>query len=370
MHEIIRVLASSVVSSADALPAGTDSARLSDVNTVVLSVLAAVHKLRHEPSRRSQFAMPAAVMQQFEYMPWTAQSGRAGLRDSLQQLITGTLRSGCRATGDAELRQRHYRQMVELIDYQLDARKSYLDSVQDSDKYSVLLQQYEAQRADLIQPLVLDRQYELATKLAEKYLDFQTLVQICDSTDNQQRLDEYIRKYQSLNFSQFAINWHLRQNKRGDLFERFKHNQADLSRFLADHPSLAWVQAVFNGDMAKAGRVLIELANAEQELVARKKTMLSLAKLVSLAADEDLHGQVAGINADLRLIEYQSLLGAELLEAFGYDTVDQKVLKVEEIINVSCHLEHGLVCMVGFIVSQTDIPCQLAADRRGERRRQ
>lgn len=175
----------------------------------------------------------------------------------------------------------------------------------------------------------------MAAKLAEKYLDFQTLVVICDRTENQIRLDEYIDRFKDHDFSQFAIQWHLQQNKRGDLFERFKRNQSDLTRFLGDHPSLAWVQAVFNENLAKAARILVKLAQNETELIARKKTMLSLAKLSSLAADEALDEQIEAINNELTLIDYQSQVPVRLLSIFGYDTEHPKVLKPEEIINVS-----------------------------------
>lgn len=57
-------------------------------------------------------------------------------------------------------------------------------------------------------------QYEQAAKLAEKYLDFKTLDVICEQTKNQLRLEEYIERYRYQDFSQFAINWHLQQNKR------------------------------------------------------------------------------------------------------------------------------------------------------------
>jgi nuclear pore complex protein Nup133 len=86
------------------------------------------------------------------------------------------------------------------------------------------------------------------TKLAEKYFDFQTLVIICDRTSNQQRLDEYIERFKELNFSQFAISWHMKQNKQGHLFERFRNNQVELAKFLNNHPSLAWIQLFFNGE--------------------------------------------------------------------------------------------------------------------------
>lgn len=270
------------------------------------------------------------------------------------------MKYGIRSTGEPELRQRHYRQLVDLVDFVLDGRKAYLESIKDTDKYGVMLQQYESQRSDLIYPfgkyhgrarekamskperLSLDRfvvsvhdgQYELAIKLAEKYLDFQILVQICDQTSNQERLDEYIDKYKEMEFSQFAINWHLRQNKRGDLFERFKHNQADLSKFLGDHPSLAWVQCIFNGDLGRAAKILTMLAQNETELVRRKKTMLSLAKLACTAADEDMSVQLAIINVELFIISYQDIIPEHLLNAFGYDLANPPVLKAEEIINV------------------------------------
>lgn len=178
-------------------------------------------------------------------------------------------------------------------------------------------------------------QYELAAKLAEKYLDFKTLVVICDQTKNQSRLEEYIERYRDKDFSQFAINWHLQQNKRGDLFERFKRNQSELTRFLGDHPSLEWIQTVFNGDLSRASRILLSLAQNETEFISRKKTMLSLAKLTSLAADEELSTEVEVINGELQLIDYQLKVSTRMLQIFGYDSDNQKVLKPEEIINVS-----------------------------------
>lgn len=159
---------------------------------------------------------------------------------------------------------------------------------------------------------------------------------ICDRTKNQARLDEYIERFKEHDFSQFAINWHLQQNKQGDLFERFRRNQSDLTRFLSDHPSLAWVLAIFNGNLSKAARILWSVAQNETEFVTRKKTMLSLAKLASLATDENLNDQIELINAELLVIDYQAQIPTRLLAVFGYETENPKVLKPEEIINVNC----------------------------------
>lgn len=268
-----------------------------------------------------------------ELLPWTSASGKSGIRDVLVQLIQVTLKHGVRGTGEPEVRHRFYQQMVELIDVVLDGKRQYLDSVAGTEKHAVLQRQYESQRSDLIYPLVDDEQYELAIKLAEKYLDFQTLVIVCDRTENQQKLDEYIARYAEHDFSQIAINWHLRQNKRADLFERFKHNQSALGQFLVDHPSLAWLQLIFNGEYGNAGKILLELATRESESVARKKTMLSLAKLAFCATQEHRES-VERINTELNLIEYQVALRPELLQALGYETQNPRPLAAEEIIDV------------------------------------
>lgn len=230
--------------------------------------------LQYRENKRELYSLPSSKINSYEYLPWTTSSGRNGLRDSLLNLINITLKNGARSTGEPEIKQKLYQQMMDLIDFVLDGRKNYLESIKDNEKYSVLVQQYECQRRDLIYPLVEDEQYELAAKLAEKYLDFQILIIICDRTENQDRLNNYIEKYHHYDFSQFAINWHLRQNKQGELFERFKNNQAALTKFLGDHPSLAWIQLIFNGEMSQASKILYRLAQDEVEFIARKKVNL------------------------------------------------------------------------------------------------
>lgn len=241
-----------------------------EVDAIVLQVLDEIVKFRE---KNSGLYKPQDTQKDlYEYLPWTAASDVGGLRDTLLQLIQLTLRNGIQLNGETEYRFKHYQQMTELIDFVLDGRRNYLASIKNNqEKLNVLQHQYDSQRFDLIYPLVEDEQYELAAKLAEKYFDFQTLVIICDRTENQQRLDEYIERFKSQNFSQFAISWHMKQNKQGDLFGRFKNNQVELAKFLNNHPSLAWIQLIFNGQMSKASNVLLELAQNEVELVARKR---------------------------------------------------------------------------------------------------
>ncbi|XP_037955264.1 nuclear pore complex protein Nup133-like [Teleopsis dalmanni] len=304
-----------------------------DINAIVLHLLSEIHTFREQNA--SIFSLPADKLDMYEYLPWTAMSGSAGMRDVLNHLVDITTRYGTRTPCDQSTKQKLYQQILELIDYILDGRKSYLDSIRDTEKYNVFLQQYESQRLSLISLLINDEQYELAAKLAEKYLDFQCLVIICDQSDSQERLDHYIKKFEEYDFSQFAINWHLRQNRQGDVFDRFKENQAALSQFMRDHPTLAWIQLIYNGDFERASKTLLQLAQNETELVTRKKAMLSLSKLASIASlESDLSTQIENINTEQKIIDYQEQLSAALLESFGFDPENQKVLKVEEIINL------------------------------------
>lgn len=63
--------------------------------------------------------------------------------------------------------------------------------------------------------------------------------------------------------------------------------------------------------------------------------MLSLAKLAIYSApDSELSLQLESINAELNIIDYQEQLSVQLLQSFGYDVEHQKVLRIDEIINV------------------------------------
>jgi hypothetical protein len=39
------------------------------------------------------------------------------------------------------------------------------------------------------------RKYEMAASLAEKYFDFEILIQLCDDTDNSERVERYLSQF-------------------------------------------------------------------------------------------------------------------------------------------------------------------------------
>lgn len=86
----------------------------------------------------------------FEYLPWTASSYPNGIRDCLLHVINVIVKHGVRSSGEPELKQQHYKNLVELIDFYLDGRKAYLESIKELEKYDVLVRKYESERSDLI----------------------------------------------------------------------------------------------------------------------------------------------------------------------------------------------------------------------------
>lgn len=112
------------------------------------AVLSEVIKFRE--AKKTLYKISDESQHQFDFLPWTAASGKHGIRDILIQLINAILKYGARSTGEPELRQRHYKNLTELVDFVLNSRKSYLDSITDSENHDVLTQQFEAQRSALI----------------------------------------------------------------------------------------------------------------------------------------------------------------------------------------------------------------------------
>lgn len=56
--------------------------------------------------------------------------------------------------------------------------------------------------------------------LAEKYLDFEILMRICEATNNEDRINEYMRRFKDTDFAEFVYNWYMREGKQSKLLIR------------------------------------------------------------------------------------------------------------------------------------------------------
>ncbi|XP_021913246.1 nuclear pore complex protein Nup133 [Zootermopsis nevadensis] len=333
VHHIIQVLSKRPQEVANVI---------AETNTVILAVLQEVIQFRQKKADVFCPNSPGSAGIG-EYLPWTAASGKGGLRESLLLQQNVTLKYGAHSTSDSTLKNQLCDQLLHLIDIILDGRKCYLESVRGTEKFDVLLQQYETERHAIIQQFLEDEEFERAAILAEKYCDFQILIQICELTSNWERLDQYMEKFSEQDFSQFLFGWYIREQKQGKLLEQFRNikksraQQHALSQFLVDHPSLSWLQDIFSGDYKQAGSTLRSLAKEESELLQRKKSILSLAKLALLASDEQrdkVEDQVQSLNADLDLVSYQEELPEVVLSSYGYDVERLRVLTPTELVKL------------------------------------
>lgn len=315
-------------------PAQQVAQHLMQVNSILLSILHEVVKYRQYNAEK--FAPSRCSSGIAEYLPWTAATGKHGLRTCLNTMQSLTLKHGVVGTNDSTVRNELYEQLVSLIDLILDGRKCHLESIRGTEKFEILLKQYEGERSNLIQPLVKEEQYENAAMLAEKYCDFAALVQICELTNNKSRLDSYMERFASHDFVGFLFSWYVKDGRQGQLIERCRRGGApELTERLSEHPSISWVQTALTDELRLAANTLHSLAVQETELVTRKKTKLSLAKLALLASDEpenEIKDCVKRIDTELALIAHQEDLPAQVLATYGYDIDKLRVLTPTELI--------------------------------------
>ncbi|XKL69512.1 hypothetical protein PGB90_007281 [Kerria lacca] len=309
---------------------------INDTNSILLQVLEEISNFRQE--KGIVFLPNVTTLSNFstEMLSWTAASGPDGLKDSLMLQSGITFKYGIKSVGGLTQRQELINQLISLNSIVLEGWKIHVESVSDRKaRYEYLSNQYEIERLSLIQPFMELDEYESAATLAEKYLDFIILVQICDKTKDDDRLMYYMDKYEKKDFAQFLFSWYIREKKQGKLLSQFrsnkKHQQA-LAKFLVDHPSISWLHSVFCGNYEKAADVLLNLGFQEMESVKRKKCMLTLGKLALLAHDSTNTNLFDKVNKEINLIIYQEDLPEIVLSAFGYDFETMRVFLPAELI--------------------------------------
>ncbi|EPY81967.1 hypothetical protein CB1_000692043 [Camelus ferus] len=254
-----------------------------NVNSILKDMLQAA---THYRQNRSSLYRREPLDKEPEYVPWTATSGPAGIRTAIMRQH-GVVLKGVYPQADSNLRNVLTEQLVALIDCFLDGYICQLRSVDkssDEERYTSLEVEYLQKRSDLLSPLLTLGQYSWAASLAEKYCDFDILVQLCEQTDNQTRLQRYM--------TQFA-------------------------------------------DQAHA--TLLGLANMETCYFAKKKTLLGLSKLAALASDfsEDiLQEKIEEMAEQERFLLHQETLPEQLLAEKQLSLSAMPVLSAPELISL------------------------------------
>uniref|UniRef100_A0A4W3HQZ9 Nucleoporin 133 n=1 Tax=Callorhinchus milii TaxID=7868 RepID=A0A4W3HQZ9_CALMI len=307
-----------------------------NVNHVLKDMLQAAVHYRH--NKCSLYKSGAEVETEPECVPWTAFSGPGGIRNVIVRQNDIILKKVYPHV-DTSLRNTLLEQLVALLDFYLDGYVCQLKSVDKPDsqeRYSKLDMEYTQKRSDLLSPLLSLGQYQWTAALAEKYCDFDILIQMCEQTDNQSRLQRYMTQFADQNFSDFLFRWYMEKGKRGKLLSPPVSQHAQLANFLQSHEHLSWLHEINVQHFEKAHETLLNLSNVEVRCFAKKKTLLSLSKLSAFASDvpEDfLQEKMEGkIWVQERYMLHQETLPKELLEMKMLNMNTMPVLSASQLI--------------------------------------
>ncbi|XP_053568255.1 nuclear pore complex protein Nup133 [Bombina bombina] len=307
-----------------------------NVNTILKDMLHAACQYRQNKNSLYKKEEPG---NEPEHIPWTASSGPGGIRTVIVRQH-GIILNKVYPQADSGLRNTLVEQLVALLNYFLDDFVTQLKSVDkphQQERYSVLEMEYAQKRSELLSPLLALGQYHWAASLAEKYCDFDILVQICEMTDNQTRLQRYMAQFADQNFSDFLFRWYLEKGKRGKLLSQPISQHSQLASFLQSHEHLSWLHEINSQDFEKAHRTLQTLANMETRYFCKKKTLLGLSKLAVLASDfqaDVLQEKIEEIVEQERFLLHQETLPKQLLEEKQLDLNVMPVLPPVELIKL------------------------------------
>ncbi|KAF7651514.1 hypothetical protein LDENG_00110160 [Lucifuga dentata] len=291
------------------------------INNIIKDMLQAAGHYRE--AKASMYRASESAAAEPEYIPWTASGGVGGVRTIISRQYEIILRS-VYPHADSELRGALCEQLVALLDIYLNGYVAQLTSLQQQrlpgsqqERYNSLEMEYNQRRSELLAPLLELGQYQWVAALAEKYCDFDILVQMCEQSDNQSRLQHYMAKFADQNFADFLFRWYMEKGKRGKLLSQPAAQHQQLAGFLQSHQHLSWLHHIRVHDFHSAHRTLYDQASTETRYFVKKKTLLALSKLTALASDmpqDHLNKQVNDIVEQERFLLHQETLPRQLLE--------------------------------------------------------
>ena len=302
-------------------------ATMASVNTIVLTMFKECLAARNKRMAEFQYCG------NYEFIPWTSSK-----RVELMEIFKLTLEHGVGSAEDMSMRQQLQQHLVSIADIVLDSYSCQLESVKTIPaKVADVNKCLASDRSALIGQLVDKKVYEEAAGLAEKYKDWDSLVRICEETANKERLEMLMEKYSSTDFSSHVYAWYVKEGKQNRLLSlsKSRHNP-DLTSFLTYHNDISWLHDIQTQKYDQAAETLTAMAMQEGEILARKKTQLSLAKLAALAnpESETREEKIAAVDQEMCLVAAQEQLPTSVLSQFGFDRSNMRVLTPREMIEL------------------------------------
>ncbi|KAJ8713778.1 hypothetical protein PYW08_007398 [Mythimna loreyi] len=317
VSRVLRALALAPPPQHDARAQATHAAATINILTSVLSGVAAT---------RAQWAGGAAA----------PALGPRALLPALGALLRRGVLQAAHQCPDATLRAQVYEAAATLADL-------ILTDAEHLNASSHTQHVYERIRREAIQPFIDEGQTERAAALAEKFKDFELLIEMCIKSNDLDKLFAYIDKYSnegiaSVTFASLADGG----GARAALLLRAVGARcaAPLRAWLRAAPArtpLLALHELSTQHYARAAEALLVMANEELDSVNRLTTTASLAKLCLVASDEpgsQQSGAWQRLESRLALAEQHAALPRDIRLHHGLDAHDTKVLPPEDVVQM------------------------------------
>lgn len=231
-----------------------------EVMTAVLSANSVIMSLMKEALKVRTQLGPSIV-----YLPWTSTPGPRGLRTLLMKQFNLTMDKVIKTLANDE-RMELVEQCLSMADFILDGYRTQITNLDVDGSKS-----YEKDRSSLVTALIDIGCLEEAASLAEKYLEFNGLVKICELNGDNERLERYMEIFAEHNFANFVFDWHLKEGKQAKLLKGSYSRNNQLGSYLKGHSELSWMHEIETQNYTEAANTLRALAYNENENVAHKK---------------------------------------------------------------------------------------------------
>jgi nuclear pore complex protein Nup133 len=276
-----------------------------------------------------------------EYLPWTASDGGSfGTREIIRRLLFMMLEcwSGCRDKPLSDSDQQMFWNVYgELVVIMFTGISDLLESIKKRDDQQRELEvedYFENHKKEFIQSILDYNQFQVSLQLAEKFNHFPTLIQVCEEQNSIELLKKYFAKYQSKGFGDHLFKHCLDNGKKKQLLSYSSIFPEPLTQFLSSHPDLLWIHYLTIKDYSKASNVLSGLSSEEERFLAKKKTMLSMNKLLLLTQKSsfEVDSELELINRELKKVEIQEQISNDVLEGAGFDPMQAPPFPPETVI--------------------------------------
>ncbi|CAG9565128.1 unnamed protein product [Danaus chrysippus] len=224
---------------------------------------------------------------------------------------------------------------------------------------------YEKIRSDTIQPYLAEGQTERAAVLAEKFKDFELLIQMCVDRHDLEKLDAYMEQYEEEGFPEKTFAWLASRGGRmcallvRSVGARVPRRLESWLSAAPDRLALRTLHALAQGELDLATELFAELADNENVYVNRMavsgigiaritrvlsetqhslfQTAASLSKLCSLAGGSQ---QAAGrVCRAFSVVRQHRALPAAISRRYALDQHEPKLFAPEELIQMYIECE-------------------------------